>query len=57
MIVHFVGRSTLVRLTLTGCWAFAGPIPSAALDKRYVICVPSLLHSIKQSLSIRQPKY
>lgn len=54
MIVHFVGRSTLVSSSLTGCWAFIGPIPSAALDKRYVIYVPSLFHSIKQNISIRQ---
>lgn len=54
MIVHFVGRSTLVSSSLTGCWAFIGPIPSAALDKRYVIYVPSLFHSIKQNNSIRQ---
>lgn len=56
MIVHFVGRSTLVSSSLTGCWAFIGPIPSAALDKSYVIYVPSLLHSIRQVNSIRQHK-
>ena len=35
-LIHWDGVGTLFRVSRTGCQGFAGPFPSAFLDKRYL---------------------